>query len=117
MAAAAAPAHAHHSTNLSYDATSTRAYAGEFVRFRWINPHAIIEFQVTNAAGEKELWIAETHGAGVLGRYGWRPTMFKPGEKLVLTGNPPRKDGARAMHVFTVKAQDGKVYTVNRENP
>lgn len=107
------PSKAHHSTNLGYDAKRTETISGEFVDFRWINPHAILRFKATNSKGEKELWAAETHGAGVLGRFGWRPTMFKPGERITLTGNPARKAGSKTFHVLSVKAEDGKTYSVN----
>jgi hypothetical protein len=117
LLAAATPGSTHHSTNLAYDSLKVQTYEGEFVGFRWINPHAILQFNVTGPNGQKELWSAETHGAGVLGRFGWTPKMFKPGEKLVLSANPPRKPGAKAVHVLSVKAANGKVYNVNRENP
>jgi len=111
--AIAGPSSAHHSTNLSFQPGKLQNYTGEFVRFRWINPHALVEFNVVGPDGKKELWIGETHGSGVLGRAGWRPAMFKPGEKLVINANPPRNPTAKSIHVFTIKDESGKVWSVN----
>ena len=115
--ALAGPTSAHHSTNLSYEPGRFETYTGEFVRFRWINPHAVLEFNVVGPDGKKTLWFAETHGSGVLGRAGWRPNMFKVGEKVTLSANPPRNPTAHAVHMFTVKGDSGKVWRVNaKEN-
>lgn len=113
---ASSPVLAHHSTNLAYDAKQVKTYEGEFVRWRWINPHAIMEFNVTGADGQKQLWVAETHGSGVLARAGWRPSMFKPGDKVTLSANPPRQAAGKAVHMLTAKGPDGKVWSVNKEN-
>jgi hypothetical protein len=108
---------AHHSTNLGYDVKKTITVSGEFVDFKWMNPHAVLRLNVVNARGEKELWSAETHGATVLGRFGWRPTMFKPGEKLTLVGNPPQKPEQKTLHMLQATVDGGKSYSVNEKNP
>jgi len=107
---------AHHSTNLGYDVHKQTTIQGEFVDFKWMNPHAIVRLNVVNAKGEKELWTAETHGATVLGRFGWRPNMFKPGEKLTLMGNPPRKPEQKAIHMLKATNAAGKTFDVNQKN-
>ena len=91
--------------------------AGEFVSFKWMNPHAVMVIDVTDAKGRKERWTGETHGATVLGRFGWRPNTFKPGEKLTFLVNPPRKTGQKSFHILTVTTPEGKTYDVNRADP
>jgi len=47
----------------------------------------------------------------VLTRLGWRKTMFKPGQKMTVFGQPGRKD-PHVMHILTVNT-GGKTYNVN----
>jgi Family of unknown function (DUF6152) len=115
--AATVPAAAHHSTNLDYNVNGQATVTGEFVEFKWINPHAIILFDVTNSQGVKERWAAETHGASVLGRFGWKRDMFKAGDVLTLSGHPARRPEQKSIHVLTVATKDGKSYSVNKPNP
>ena len=108
---------AHHSTNLGYD-TSIEDFelTGEFIEFRWVNPHVLMRMRLTNEAGEEEIWIAETHGAAVLGRFGWRPNMFDPGQELTVIGNPPRSMEDQIVHLLYVETADGTRYSVNQQN-
>lgn len=108
---------AHHSTNLGYD-TSIEDFevTGEFIEFRWINPHVLMRMRLTNAAGEEEIWTAETHSAAVLGRFGWRPNMFEPGQQLTVIGNPPRRMEDHIVHIQYVETADGQRYSVNQAN-
>lgn len=108
---------AHHSTNLGYD-TSIEDFevTGEFIEFRWVNPHVLMRMRLTNEAGEEEIWIAETHGAAVLGRFGWRPNMFDPGQELTVIGNPPRSMEDQIVHIQYVETTDGTRYSVNQRN-
>ncbi len=108
---------AHHSTNLGYISDiQDFELTGEFVSFLWVNPHVLMTLNVTNEEGEVEEWTAETHGASVLGRFGWRPNMFAPGQELTIIGNPPRQPDDNIIHILRVQTEDGKTYNVNRAN-
>ncbi|PCJ39785.1 MAG: hypothetical protein COA71_12930 [SAR86 cluster bacterium] len=108
---------AHHSTNLGYD-TSIENFevTGEFIGFRWVNPHVLMQVRVSNQAGEEEIWTAETHGASVLGRFGWRPNMFEPGQELTIIGNPPRREDDHIVHIQYIETTDGEIYSPNQAN-
>jgi DNA/RNA endonuclease YhcR with UshA esterase domain len=116
IAAYSGMATAHHSTNVDYDVSKFVTETGEVVETKWINPHSILMFNVTNANGGKELWAAETHGAAVLARHGWRKDLFKPGMHVAVWGNPARHAGKKAMHMLKVTLPDGKVLDVNKVN-
>jgi len=105
---------AHHSTNVDYDVNKFVTQTGEVVEAKWINPHSILMFNVTNAKGTKELWAAETHGASVLARHGWRKDLFKPGTRVTVWGNPARVAGKKSMHMLKVTLPDGRVLDVNK---
>jgi len=119
VAAAAAifagAAFAHHSTNLGFYPDKRVTLQAEFVAFKWINPHTLMEFTVVNAKGEKEKWIGETHSTPTLARAGWRKNMFKPGDKITVFGQPGRKD-PHVMHILTITTAGGKVYNANASN-
>lgn len=106
---------AHHSTNLGYDVSKVTELDCEFIEFKWMNPHSLMKIKVKNAQGQEEIWTAETHAATVLGRFGWRPTMFKPGDKLTLIGNPPRKPDQHTFHMIKTRTAEGKTYSVNEK--
>ena len=108
---------AHHSTNLDYDTTKFVTVTGNVVQAKWINPHAILMFDITNAKGVKERWAAETHGAAVLARYGWRKELFKPGTQVTIWGNLLLGSGKRSMHMLKATLPGGKALDVNRPNP
>ncbi|NNC65995.1 MAG: hypothetical protein HKN84_14520, partial [Gammaproteobacteria bacterium] len=88
------PSAAHHAATM-FDRTETIELAGEVVEFQWTSPHIWIQITVENDAGEIEEWSVEGGVPNRLYRAGWRPTSFKPGDQVVIRGNPLR-DGGRA---------------------
>ncbi len=112
MLAAAGPSAAHHSTNLWYDMQKTVTLTGTFQQLRWINPHAVVQVYIKDAAGQPQLWQMETHGSQALARLGWRPAMFKAGDILTITGNPSRK-GLNTLSLLEIKTTDGRDFKVN----
>lgn len=115
LAAMTGAAFAHHSTSLGFLPDKRVTVEGQFVGFKWINPHVLMQFEVVDAKGKTALWTAETHSTSVLSRVGWRKNMFKPGDKLTVFGQPGRKD-PHAMHMLRVTA-NGKTYNVNSSGP
>ena len=105
-----APSYAHHSTNLWFDMGKRQTLEGTVVALKWINPHAILQFEVKEPDGTARIYSAETHNTAVLARSGWKPNMFKPGDKITVTGQPSRK-GLPQMGLMEVKTESGKIYT------
>lgn len=114
--ALASPGYAHHSTNLWYDMKTTQTVEGTFVAMHWTNPHSAVEVAVIGPKGQKETWMMETHASNVLARVGWRPKMFKPGDKLTVTGNPARKKDQHMLSLLEIKTTDGRDFKVNPSN-
>ena len=108
VAAAAAPASAHHSFAVYFDDQTIIEVTGSVTDFRFTNPHAIISFNVKNAKGQIEPWRAETNAVTLLRRRGWTKDSLKVGDAITIEGWPSR-DGSRYMRVRRVTKADGTV--------
>jgi hypothetical protein len=86
------PAGAHHSYSM-FDMTRTVILDATVTRFKWQNPHAFIEADVT-ARGGTERWSVEMTSPNNLAQAGWRRTSLKPGDRVKLYVHPLRS-GAR----------------------
>ena len=93
IAAAAAPAAAHHSFAL-FDVNKTVSIEGKVSSFEWSNPHSWIKLDVVGDKDVAGQWLIELPGAGALAREGWNKNYIKVGERLILRVNP-LKDGRK----------------------
>jgi len=87
------PARAHHGA-AAYDLTATTTLDATIVAFKWINPHALIEFEALDGTGVIRRWTAETAGLTILLRAGWSATTLQPGMTVRIAGHPARNDTA-----------------------
>ena len=101
------PALAHHAATM-FDRNATVELTGEVVEFQWTSPHIWIQISVENDDGMIEEWSVEGGVPNRLYRAGWRPTSFKPGDQVVIRGNPLR-DGGRAALFIGAKLADGSI--------
>ena len=95
MLAAAQWALAHHSLSI-YHPERDSEVVGVATEFKFINPHAVILFEVRDANGNVEQWSAETSGMRRLATAGWDQTTIKPGDRLTVIGRVI-KDGSKKM--------------------
>jgi len=86
----AAAALGHHSAGALYLVNETIVIEGVVTEFRFVNPHVRLYVEVESASGEPEIWLAEGQSKNVLLREGWNGQELKPGDRVTLTGNPPR---------------------------
>lgn len=114
---AAAGAFAHHSFAM-FDRDKEVVLTGTIREFQWTNPHAFIEMNVPNDKGVEEHWSIEMNSPNNLTRQGWKSTMLKSGDKVVVTMNPLR-DGKRGGLFVQITFPDGKVIRdpTNRQRP
>ena len=102
----AAPAFAHHSFAVHYDAEQTRIIEGVAKSFRFTNPHGILILEVTGDDGEVETWTVETTSPTFMRRRGWSQDMIQPGD-IVRVDGYVSKDGSNLMRIRSVTAPDG----------
>ena len=103
------PAYSHHSPASHYLPDEMITVEGVVTKFRLINPHARIYFDVTTAAGEVQRWLAEGNASAILKRRGWNNDTLKPGDVIRISGNAAR-DGSYKMDWKLIVLEDGSEY-------
>ena len=101
------PAQAHHGA-AAYDLVTTKTLDGVVTNFKWANPHALIEFDIRDAAGELQHWTAETAGLTILVRAGWSKSVLDAGTRITISGHPAR-NGTPTMILERVVLPDDRV--------
>ena len=101
------PAGAHHSIALQFDMTKTITVEGTILQMEWRNPHAWLQIEVQNDAGEPEVWQIEFGSANALYRRGWRRDDLPVGAAITVHGLPTR-DGSRVDDGEEVTLSDGR---------
>jgi hypothetical protein len=115
VGAASHTAVAHHSTAM-FEAEKRVTLSGTITDFQWTNPHAWIQVTVAGADGKPADWSFECGSPNTLSRQGWKPSTFKPGDKVVVVANP-MKDGTHAGLLISVTLADGRVLGPGAEQP
>lgn len=107
------PLFAHHAGSL-YDREHPVTLTGTVTKYLMINPHAQIHFEVKDANGNVETWVAETAGPQRLLRVGWNKNSLKPGDKITVTG-AQFKDGRKYLSIFKLEGGSVPVLTEGAE--
>lgn len=87
---AGSAAYAHHSFTATYDESREITIEGTLVQFMFRNPHAWVHVMAPDENGEMQRWGVEWGGAGQLSGQGVTRDSLKPGDEVVITGNPGR---------------------------
>ncbi len=94
---------AHHGLTV-FDQAHEVTLEGTVTAFRFVNPHAIVEFDVKDDIGQVKHWQAELTTPVRL--KGWTPTSLEPGIIVTVTGYPA-KGGALYLWVTGLRASNG----------
>lgn len=110
MAAALTLVHrvsAHHSFASTYS-DQTITIEGKVLEFLYRNPHSAILLETPGKNGQPIIWAAEWGTAGQLSRQGIESDTLKPGDHLILGGNPSRNSADHRMRAGEiVRPSDG----------
>jgi len=98
---------AHHSP-VMFDRSKKQTITGTVKEFVWTNPHASIQLEVANAQGQIEVWGVEMNSPNNLVKQGWKSTIIKGGDKVIIVINPLRT-GEHGGSFVSIKLPDGKV--------
>ena len=104
---AAAPALAHHSFAM-FDTRQEVVLSGTVREFQWTNPHSWLQLNVPRGRGTVEYSI-ELGSPNTMVRKGWRPTTFKPGDKVTVTINPMRDGSAGGALIAAIDRSGNKL--------
>ena len=90
LLAAAGPSLAHHSFPATYYIDKSVTIKGKVVQFMFRNPHAFVHVMAPDEDGVMQRWGVEWGGAGALTGQGVTRDSLKPGDHVIITGNPGR---------------------------
>ena len=99
----AVPAAAHHSFAAVYQADKMIQIEGVVAQFLFRNPHSVLHVVVTDDSGETTRWAVEWQGATQLGANGMSAQTLRPGDPVIVTGNPGRVAAEHRMLLVTIK--------------
>ena len=101
-------ARAHHSFAATYHEDKTVTIQGKLVQFLFRNPHSFVHVEGKDEKGETVRYAIEWGGGGALGRQGVTRETLKPGDHVVIVGNPGRNpDDHRLRMVRLKRTSDG----------
>lgn len=102
-----APAAAHHSFVVEYDANRPLKLAGVVAKFEWVNPHAFLYLDVVEPGGARTTWTFEMASPNVLEVNGWTRRTLKTGDRVRLEGYGSFAMVTRGM-VSSITTMDGR---------
>jgi hypothetical protein len=83
-------AYAHHSFTATYDESAMVRIEGQLVQFLFRNPHSWVHVMAPDDDGKMQRWGVEWGGLGVLAGQGVTRESLRPGDHVIITGNPGR---------------------------
>ena len=95
-------AYAHHSYAATYDVTLEVKLEGKLVQFVYRNPHSFVHVEVKEPTGEMTRWAVEWGAGGQLGRQGVTRETLKPGDHVIVVGNPGRNPEDHRLRMVTI---------------
>jgi len=100
--------YAHHSFAATYFEDQKVTIEGNLVQFLYRNPHSFVQVEGKDANGQVVRWSVEWGAGGQLGRQGVTRDTLKPGDHVVIVGNPGRNpEDHRLRMVNITRPSDG----------
>ncbi|PWU12203.1 MAG: hypothetical protein C5B51_01095 [Terriglobia bacterium] len=101
-------AYAHHSFAATYFEDQKQTVHGKLVQFLYRNPHSFVHVEAPDDKGTMQTWAIEWGAGGQLGRQGVTRETLKPGDDVIVVGNPGRNpDDHRLRMVNITRPSDG----------
>jgi Family of unknown function (DUF6152) len=99
---------AHHSFAATYFEDQKITIQGKLVQFLYRNPHSFVHVEAPDDKGVMQTWAVEWGAGGQLSRDGVTRETLKPGDVVVITGNPGRNpDDHRIRMQSITRPSDG----------
>ena len=108
--------YAHHFLVASYYFDRTTTVEGRVVQFLLRNPHSFVQVEGPDETRHIEMWLVEWGDGGQLGRAGVSFGTLKPGDRVIVTGNPSRNPVEHKLRMVTIlRPSDGWRWTEQNE--
>lgn len=104
------PIFAHHGA-ASYDTSKMTTVKGTVTNVQWMNPHVVIDMDVSGAAGKTQKYVVESVSPLALARNGWTKDMLKTGDEISVTGNLS-KNGTHIIRLKKIAFPGGNELTI-----
>ncbi len=99
---------AHHSFAATYFEDKTQKVEGNLVQFMYRNPHSFVQLEAPDEKGVVQRWSIEWGAGGQLSRQGVTRETLKPGDHVIIVGNPGRNpEDHRLRMVNIIRPSDG----------
>ena len=102
---------AHHGW-ADFDETKEISLKGTVSDFHFVNPHCVIEFDVSSEKGDIVNWQGEFSSPSPMARKGWTAATLQPGDKILISGHPARNN-ARAIHATRIRLPNGQEFNLS----
>ena len=79
---------------------------GTVTEFHFVNPHSIVEFEVTDDKGQVQSWAGELTSRSNLAPRGWTAASLGDKDEITITGYPA-KNGTHALRVTRIVLSNG----------
>jgi len=110
IAAACAPAWAHHSFTAVYDLKQAVTVKGTIVQVRLTNPHSWFYIDVKNATGGVDHWAFEAGTPSGMIRNGYKASVIKQGDEVTVTGFHAKDPAQNTGMLRELTTADGTVF-------
>jgi len=94
---------AHHSFSATYESGQRIEVEGVVKEFVWRNPHSFMRIDVTDKDGVTKTWALEWGSITQLTQSQITRTSLKPGDRIIVGGEPARDRSSLRLLIQTVK--------------
>lgn len=103
MLASGAQVFGHHSFAATYIETESVTIEGQLVQFLLRNPHSFVHVNVKEPDGSVVRYVVEWGSPIQLGGQGVNRDTLKPGDHVIISGNPGRNPADRRVRLLSFK--------------
>jgi hypothetical protein len=104
LSVAGVSAYAHHSFAATYNEGEKMTVEADVVQFLYRNPHSFLQLSAKDAkTGKEVVWAVEWGGGGQLGSQGVQRETLRPGDHVVVIGEPARDPDDHRMRMLSIK--------------
>lgn len=101
-------AYAHHSFASTYVEDQKITVEGDVLQFLYRNPHSFLQVEAKDADGKMVRWAVEWGGGGQLGSQGVQRETLRPGDHVILVGQPARDPSDHRLRLMKItRPSDG----------
>jgi len=101
-------AYAHHSFAATYFVDQNIKIEGSLTQFMYRNPHSFLKVDAPDDKGQAQTWSIEWGGGAQLSQAHVTRDTLKPGDHVVITGNPGRDSAEHRIRMHSIlRPSDG----------